>query len=75
MLSTKRKALDTGLQRRVRARREPSEEIEESSSDSAPSEIGKDDEEEGSSSDEEAGDDEDEVRSSHLKLEFSLILR
>ncbi|THV46898.1 hypothetical protein BGAL_0351g00050 [Botrytis galanthina] len=61
MLSTKRKALDTGLQRRVRARREASEEIEESSSDSAPSETGKnDDEEEGSSGDEEVDGDDDE---------------
>ncbi|KAF7907588.1 uncharacterized protein EAF01_005174 [Botrytis porri] len=64
MLSTKRKALDTGLQRRVRARREASEEIEESSSDSAPSETGKnDDEEGGSSSDEEVDDDDDEESS------------
>ncbi|KAI9646959.1 rRNA biogenesis protein rrp36 [Ciborinia camelliae] len=61
MLSTKRKALDTGLQRRVRARREPSEEIEESSSDSAPSEIGKDDdEEEGNSSNSEVDDEQNE---------------
>ncbi|KAK6610785.1 hypothetical protein H4I96_02383 [Botrytis cinerea] len=60
MLSTKRKALDTGLQRRVRARREASEEIEESSSDSAPSETGKNDAEGGSSSDEEVDDDDDE---------------
>ncbi|KAF7904218.1 hypothetical protein EAF00_001552 [Botryotinia globosa] len=64
MLSTKRKALDTGLQRRVRARREVSEEIEESSSDSAPSETGKnDDEEEGNGSDEEVDDDDDEESS------------
>ncbi|TGO31028.1 hypothetical protein BPAE_0002g01210 [Botrytis paeoniae] len=64
MLSTKRKALDTGLQRRMRARREASEEIEESSSDSAPSESGKnDDEERGSSSDEEVDDDDDEESS------------
>ncbi|TGO60100.1 hypothetical protein BCON_0038g00150 [Botryotinia convoluta] len=64
MFSTKRKALDTGLQRRVRARREASEEIEESSSDSAPSETGKNGiEEEGSSSDEEVDDDDDEESS------------
>ncbi|KAF7862802.1 uncharacterized protein EAF02_010351 [Botrytis sinoallii] len=61
MLSTKRKALDTGLQRRVRARREASEEFEEFSSDSAPSETGQnDDEEEGSSSDEEVDDIDDD---------------
>ncbi|KAB8299902.1 hypothetical protein EYC80_000146 [Monilinia laxa] len=59
MLSTKRKALDNGLQRRVRARREPSEEIEESSSDSAPSEIGNDDEQEESSSDSEVDEQQD----------------
>ncbi|TGO08001.1 hypothetical protein BTUL_0232g00150 [Botrytis tulipae] len=59
MLPTKRKALDTGLQRRVRARREASEEIEESSSDSAPTQTDKnDDEEEGSSGDEEVDDEE-----------------
>lgn len=74
MLSTKRKALDTGLQRRVRARREASEEIEESSSDSAPSETGKnDDEEEGSSGDEEVDGDDDEVNSSKPSLSLQLI--
>ncbi|QSZ34816.1 hypothetical protein DSL72_007675 [Monilinia vaccinii-corymbosi] len=63
MLSNKRKALDTVLQRRVRARREPSEEIEESSSDSAPSEIDRDDdddEQEGSASDSEVDEQQDE---------------
>ncbi|KAF7941391.1 hypothetical protein BELL_0478g00050 [Botrytis elliptica] len=74
MLSTKRKALDTGLQRRVRARREASEEIEEFSSDSAPSETGQnDDEEEGSSSDEEVDDidDDDDEESSKPEEEAS----
>lgn len=53
--------MDTGLQRRVRARRAPSEEIEDPSSDSAPSEIGQDhDEQDGSSGDSEV-DDQDEV--------------
>ncbi|APA08110.1 hypothetical protein SS1G_00222 [Sclerotinia sclerotiorum 1980 UF-70] len=63
MLSTKRKALDTGLQRRVRARRESSEEIEESSSDSAPSEIGRDDNEEEESSSDETEDEVEEEAS------------
>jgi ribosomal RNA-processing protein 36 len=58
MLSTKRKALDTGLQRRVRARRESSEELDASTSDSAPSELGQN--HEGNSSAEEDEDDSDD---------------
>ncbi|ESZ99424.1 hypothetical protein SBOR_0186 [Sclerotinia borealis F-4128] len=83
MLSTKRKALDNGLQRRVRARREPSEEIEESSSDSAPSEIGKDDdEEEGGSSDskvdeedEEASDSGEEMSNDAASISFGALAK
>ncbi|KAF5879604.1 putative rrna processing protein [Botrytis fragariae] len=71
MLSTKRKALDTGLQRRVRARREASEEIDESSSDSAPSETGKNDVEEGGSSSDGEVDDEDDEESSESEEEAS----
>ncbi|KAF7957585.1 hypothetical protein EAE96_003159 [Botrytis aclada] len=71
MLSTKRKALDTGLQRRVRARREASEEIEESSSDSAPSETGKNDVEEGESSSDEEVDGDDDEESSESEEEAS----
>ncbi|PQE30725.1 rRNA processing protein [Rutstroemia sp. NJR-2017a WRK4] len=63
MLSTKRKALDTGLQRRVRARREASEELDASASDSAPSELGQNHDENSSAEEDEDNSDgsEDDI--------------
>jgi hypothetical protein len=76
MLSTKRKALDTGLQRRVRARRELSEELDASTSDSAPSEFGQNHDE--NSSAEEDGDSsdgsEDDVGEEGDEVRFTVLL-
>jgi ribosomal RNA-processing protein 36 len=57
MLSTKRKALDASLQRRVRARRESSEDVESVASD-LPSDNVPASDDEGSS---DSGDSEEEV--------------
>jgi ribosomal RNA-processing protein 36 len=56
MSSTKRKAIDTGLQRRVRARREESEEVANFDSESDIQE--QDDEGSSESSDDKEDDDE-----------------
>jgi ribosomal RNA-processing protein 36 len=57
MLSTKRKALDARLQRRVRARRESSEDVESVASDLPSDNIPGSDDEDNSDS----GDSEEEV--------------
>lgn len=68
MSSTKRKAIDTSLLRRVRARREESEEIENFASESDVQEH----DEEGSSgsSDEEENEDEEVILLPQISLSF-----
>ena len=72
MPATKRKVLEGNLQRRIRARREDSEEVEDLSDSEAPSVHGNN--EEGTSDESDAGEedgDEGEGDSVRLPLDFS----
>ena len=60
MSSMKRKSLEESLQRRVRARREPSEEIESAASEQSSAEEGPDTEREGPAKSDNS-DEDDEV--------------